>query len=394
MDFMQAVYAMTGDIVKYPIEVFCKDTLILKCKISCVSDIVVENVTQIKNTFINVTNITMILNKRCAIINRYGIFDYLKEVGIKSKLDFLKVTHGVSLTDCLWVRFDGEDISWKHINPFRGSYMFDINWFIEGKNPLLKLVLPNYSTDGQFAKCWKSNPYGHYLIKTGSSGAYNAGLEPLSEILFTQIAKEIGYVNHVEYKPYFIDYTGTGYNYKQPSLLKDTIGPNNKRIATECEAFTNEDVSLITARELGLNTYEDCIRFAKELVPNSFELEYMLLCDCIGFNTDRHMGNIGFVYYPNNMHIYEVAPMYDNNLSLLCYWDERDDIYEYAKTRKAYDGSEFVELADKLLSKNNHLFDILKTTDIQLSSNMIVDDRLDILNKVIKDNIKSILKGE
>lgn len=394
MDFMQAVYAMTGDIVKYPVEVFCKDNLILKCKISCVSDIVVENVTQVKNTFINVTNIAMILNKRCAVINRYGIFEHLKEVGIKSKLDFLRITHGVSLTDCLWVRFDGEDISWKHVNPFRGSYMFDINWFIESKDPLLRLVLPNYSTDGQFAKCWMSDAFGNYLVKTGTSGAYNAGLEPLSETLFTQIASSIGYVNHVKYEPYFIDYTGTGYQYKQTGILQKVIGPCSKRLATKCDAFTDEDTSLVTAAELGLSSYEDCIEFAKELVPNSFELEYMLLCDCIGFNTDRHIGNIGFVYYPNNMHIYEVAPMYDNNLSLLCYWDERDDIYEYAKTRKAHDGSEFVELAGKILSKNNHLFEILKTIDIQLSSNMIVDDRLDILNKVIKDNIKSILKGE
>ena len=52
MDYMQAVYAMTGDIVKYPVEVLCKDELILKCKISCVSDIIVEDVIQEKNTFI------------------------------------------------------------------------------------------------------------------------------------------------------------------------------------------------------------------------------------------------------------------------------------------------------------------------------------------------------
>ena len=391
MDFMRAVYAMTGDIIKYPVEVFCKDTLILKCKISCVSDIVVEDVTQVKNTFINVTNITMILNKRCAVINRYGIFEHLREVGIKSKLDFLRVTHGVSLTDCLWVRFDGEDISWKHVNPFKGSYMFDINWFIESKDPLLRLVLPNYSTDGQFAKCWKSNPYGHYLIKTGSSGAYNAGLEPLSEILFTQIAKEIGYVNHVEYKPYFIDYTGTDYKYKQPSLLRDTIGPNNKRIATECEAFTGEDASLITARELGLNTYEDCIKFAKELTPNSFEMIYMLMCDCIGFNTDRHMGNIGFLYNPDNMHIYEVAPMYDNNMSMLCYWDDREDIKDYAFSLRAKDGSDFADLAKMLIREGSWVKSHIQNADFKITSDLVISDRANQLTDIIRANIKRLI---
>lgn len=394
MDFMKAIRAMTGDIIKYHADVLCKDELILSCNISCVNDIIVEDIIQHKKTFINSVNITQILNKRCSIINRYGLLDCLKELGLSSKLDLLRITHGVSLTDCLWVKFRGEDLKWKNVCPYGQKHSFDINWFLDKSNPYLKNVLPNYSTDGQFAKCWMSDAFGNYLVKTGTSGAYNAGLEPLSETLFTQIASSIGYVNHVKYEPYFIDYTGTGYQYKQTGILQKVIGPCSKRLATKCDAFTDEDASLVTAAELGLSSYEDCIEFAKELVPNSFELEYMLLCDCIGFNTDRHMGNIGFVYYSNNMHIYEVAPMYDNNLSLLCYWDERDDIYEYAKTRKAHDGSEFVELAGKLLSKSNHLFEILKTIDIQLSSNMIVDDRLDILNKVIKDNIKSILKGE
>ena len=269
--------------------------------------------------------------------------------------------------------------------------MFDINWFIENKDPLLRLVLPNYSTDGQFAKCWKSDPYGHYLIKTGSSGAYNAGLEPLSEILFTQIAKEIGYVNHVEYKPYFIDYTGTDYNYKQPSLLKDTIGPNNKRIATECEAFTNEDVSLITARELGLATYEDCIRFAKEFTLNSFEMIYMLICDCIGFNTDRHLGNIGFLYYPNNMHIYEVAPMYDNNMSMLCYWDDRDNIKDYAFSLRAKDGSDFSDLAKMIIREGSWVKSHIQSADFNITSDLIINDRPSQLTDTIRANIKRLI---
>ena len=391
MDFMQVVNAMTGNIVKYPIEIFCKDTLILKCKISCVSDIIVEDVTQIENTFINVTNIAMILNKRCAVINKYGIFEHLKEVGIKSKLDLLRVTHGVSLTDCLWVRFEGETISWKHVNPYEGNYVFDINWFIESKDPILRLVLPNYSTDGQFAKCWKSNSYVHYLIKTGSSGAYNAGIEPLSEILFTQIAKEVGYTNHVEYKPYFIDYTGTNYNYKQPSLLKDTIGPNNKRLATECKVFTNEVSSLITARELGLTAYEDCIRFAKEFTTNSSELIYMLMCDCIGFNTDRHMGNIGFLYNPDNMQIYKVAPMYDNNMSMLCYWDDREDIKEYALSLRAKDGSDFPDLAKMLIHECSWIKSYIKNADFYVGHNLIINDRSNKLTDVIRANVKRLI---
>lgn len=391
MDFMQAVNAMTGDIVKYYIEVFCKDTLIIKCKISCVSDIIVEDVTQIENTFINITNIAMILNKRCAVINKYGIFEHLKEVGIKSKLDLLRVTHGISLTDCLWVRFEGETISWKHVNPFKGNYMFDINWFIESKDPILRLVIPNYSTDGQFAKCWNSNPYGHYLIKTGSSGAYNAGLEPLSEMLFTQIAKEMGYNNHVEYKPYFIDYTCTNYKYKQPILLKDTIGSNNKRMATECKLFTNENSSLITARELGLTTYEDCIRFAKEFTTNSSEMIYMLMCDCIGFNTDRHMGNIGFLYTPDNMQIYEVAPMYDNNMSMLCYWDDREDIKEYALSLRAKDSSDFPDLAKMLIRECSWIKSHIKNANFNITSNLIINDRANQLTDVIRANVKRLI---
>lgn len=388
MDYMQAVYAMTGDIVKYPVEVLCKDELILKCKISCVNDIIVEDVIQEKNTFINVTNIAKILNKRCAVINR---FKNLRKSGIASKIDLLMLTHGVSLTDCLWVRFDNEDISWKHVNPFGEKHIFDINLFTESKDPILKTVLPNYSVDGQFDKCWQSDSFGHYLIKTGSSGAYNAGIEPLSEILFTQIAKSIGYVNHVEYEPYFIDYTGTVYDYKQPRLLRDIIGANDKRLATKCEAFTREDACLVTADELGLTTYEDCIKFAKEFTPNSFELIYMLMCDCIGFNTDRHMGNIGFLYYPNNMHIYAVAPMYDNNQSMLCYWDEREDIKDYAFSLKAKDGSDFADLAKLVLREGGWVKSHIQNADIKIESNLVINDRAKRLTDVIHANIKRLV---
>lgn len=50
---------------------------------------------------------------------------------------------------------------------------------------------PEFGTSGSFAKCWVKEDDGIYLLKRGSEGARNAGLEPYSEMYSSQIARII-----------------------------------------------------------------------------------------------------------------------------------------------------------------------------------------------------------
>ena len=117
----------------------------------------------------------------------------------------------------------------------------------------------------------------------------------------------------------------------------------------------------------------------------------MLICDCIGFNIDRHMGNIGFLYNPDTMEICEVAPMYDNNLSMLCYWDDREDIKEYAFSLRAKDGSDFPDLAKMIIHECSSIKSRINNADFNITSNLIINDRANKLTEIIHANIKRLI---
>ena len=371
--------------------VLSKDTEILELIISEYSDIYIKECRVIKDCIINQGNITNILNNRFAIFNRLRVKDYLETIGLGSKLNLLRLTHGVSLSDCLWVRFEGESLQWKDINPFDRTHAFDINWLIDKGNVIYNLALPNYSTEGNFAKCWYTNNGVHRLVKCGTSGAYNAGLEPISEVMFTQIAEAIGYTDYVKYDYHYVDYANTEYKYKQSGLLNETIGYSDKRLCSICECIADENKALISARDLGLKSYRDCIRYARENTLNHIDLAKMLLCDCIGYNEDRHLGNIGFEYNPDTLEVTKVAPMYDNNLSLLCYWEDRIDLQDYISELRAKDGSTFSKLAEYVFDEYPLLFHKLRSADINLSSEIVINNRIDIINDVVNKNVNMLL---
>lgn len=380
---------------QYTFTVMCKNSAI--CTISGTNkdleDMLV--ISKLNPTVIPYSNLLYVLRHRFSFFNRMEARDVLKSIGISSKIDLLRLTHGVSVSDCYWVKFENENLTWDDVNPYVGDHKFDISWFMEKDNPFYKLVLPNYSTDGIFPKCWITENGFHYLIKAGTQGAFNAGLEPVSEALFVQIAKALGYDNVVDYDITTVKYPPQ-VKYSIPTLVKNCTTISDGRLATKCKAFTTENISLVTARDLGFKTYDECLTFAEECTCNSIDLALMLLCDCIGMNEDRHMGNIGFLYNPDTNVLNKVAPMYDNNLSLLCYYDDRDDLDEYVSQLRPKDGGTFQELYITLLKRYPVLQVYIKNLKKNiiggklLKSDILKSSRLDLLNKVVFKNIQTV----
>lgn len=375
--------------------VMCKDVAIYEVILHGdeVSDITVLK--QYMDFIITAEHITTTLKNRLSVFNRLGLKEALSSIGIATKLSLLRLTHGISLSDCLWLKFADEDIVWDAVNPYKENQTFDIAWFIEKSNPIYRIILPNYSTDGTFPKCWVTEDGIHKLIKAGTRGAYNAGLEPISEILFTQIADALCYNNYVKYGLRVIKYPGSK-DYNVTGIVRDCTNIRDGRPASICEAFTSENCSLVTAKELGLSSYEECLDFAEQYTSNSKDLALMLLCDCLGMNEDRHFGNIGFLYNTDTFKIETVAPMYDNNLSLLCYWEDRVNLEEYLDELRAKDGRTFRQLAAMLLRRypdlKRNLTYVLHPIKIELKSDWLCEERLDILNKVINNNVIQYLK--
>lgn len=137
--------------------------------------------------------------------------------GGKTKSGFIALTHCLSLTDTLWVKSDHEDVSWDKVNLYENKFdevisklSFDaqaadcgvLDNFLLCKrreaaygNGLFSIQMsttsPELTTDGAYDKCWLNEDDGIHLIKTGSDGARNTGLEPYGEVLASQVFEKV-----------------------------------------------------------------------------------------------------------------------------------------------------------------------------------------------------------
>lgn len=339
-----------------------------------------DEIKVINEYFIKVENLSSIISDRISIVNRFGLKDLLSSIGLSSKIEILKFTQGISLSDCLWLKFESSNSVWEDINPYVKNHSFDLECLLESSTKL-KTVFPNYSINGNYPKCWKTSEEGiHQLIKCGTPYPWNSGLEPLGDILTEQVCDMIGFKDYIKYNEIFIDY-----DFKESWLLKETLKEHKGRLGSICNNFTNENLSLISAKDLGLRTYKECIDFSRQNNLDTLKIGYTLLFDCITFNEDRHMGNLGFLYNPDSMNFIDVAPMYDNNLAFLPYWDDRVDLLEYAKEAKARDGSSFIELYKFVLQEFPEL--IFKIPSFNLKCHIIKSDRIGRLNYILNWNL-------
>ena len=107
---------------------------------------------------------------------------------------FIRVTHALSLNDTFWIKPINSSLEWKNVSLYENQFDETIAKIafeggLYGKE--FTTTSPEFGTSGSFAKCWVKEDDGIYLLKRGSEGARNAGLEPYSEMYSSQIAKII-----------------------------------------------------------------------------------------------------------------------------------------------------------------------------------------------------------
>lgn len=128
------------------------------------------------------------------------------------------------------------------------------------------------------------------------------------------------------------------------------------------------------------------------------KLSDMLVVDALILNTDRHLGNFGFLIDNDTGIIIGTAPLYDHNLQFLPYASESDlvDIDEYCDkvgiSPQLY--NDFIYTARQFLTKSQK--DRLNNmTDFRLRKHTIYnlqDNRLDKINTMIKNQVDKLLK--
>lgn len=236
---------------------------------------------------------------------RENIKELLIKAGCDTLQGYLDITHALSLIDTYWVREKESSLSWSRVSLYTNEFNEVVaktafEGGLHGDN--LSTTSPEYGTDGSFAKCWVRENGQIRMLKRGSSGARNAGLEPYSEYYAAQVAAYFS-IPYVSYD----------------------LRSRNGRVYSACDIFTSEKYGYLPYAAVAQG--QDDVISVLELCDKygvSEKARTMFVFDAVIMNEDRHKGNFGFLIDNDMQEIVDFAPLFDHNISLLPYAEEDD----------------------------------------------------------------------
>jgi len=317
------------------------------------------------------SNLTDFLEQRKAPKHRAHIAELLKEYGCETLDGYLNVTHALSLNDTFWVKPADSRLTWAEVSLYRHPFneviseaAFDGSMSSSG----FSSTSPEFSTDGQYAKCWVREADTIWLYKTG--GMF--GMEPLSEFLASQLASVLC-TESVSYD----------------------LGFYHGALISKCPLFTSEQFGLAKAAVLTKDrTISGFLRYF-ESIGSGDAFRRMCILDALTLNIDRHSGNFGVLYDNNTLQVQKMAPVFDNNRSLLFDLDN-DQLKNTTWAIRHCSprlGTDFIATARGLLTdsirsdlKNLRSFSFAQHSEISAEQ-----ERLDRLTAIVQYQLHQIL---
>lgn len=254
------------------------------------------------------------LKRRVIPRNRRYVMNFLARAGLRSwdVRGIIALCRGLSLNDVHWVVEDDFSGKWSDCNLYDNEFSpalafaaFTGGGQISSPEPSTS---PEFTTNGMLAKCWRRIGGEVMLFKSGSEGAANAGFEPYSEYHAAQLAEALG-LHHVEYG----------------------LAKFKGRLCSTCRLFTSDKVGFVPAARL-------CTTDAALRAPRFADI---FLFDAVTLNTDRHLGNFGYLIDNDTNEITRAAPIFDNGYGLFSraiyknkYVDDFADLDRFAETLK------------------------------------------------------------
>ncbi len=278
------------------------------------------------------------LRHRVIPANRAYVGNFLAKLGLSEKdtAGIIRLCKGLSLNDSYWVvpKDSEERFAQKNLfeNPISRT-LADIAFTGYGSyNKSTFRSSPEFTTNGMLAKSWRRKGGTVYLYKSGTQGFANSGLEPYSEFYAYQVAKAMG-VNAVSY---------------HLEKWKNTL-------CSTCALFTTKDISFVAAGRLIPQGGIKAVLTYYEKLGDAYaaELRDMLLLDAVICNTDRHLGNFGFLVDNKSNSVIGTAPAFDHGLSLFCYAMPQDlpALEQYAATRTPALYNDFLGFSKAMLTR-------------------------------------------
>lgn len=335
-----------------------------------------------------VWNLQRWLSARSCGKDRERVDEMLTNAGAQSLFGFIRVTRCLSMTDTLWIKAEDDNANWEDVSLYyndgvkasiwrgRSSYidnLYDIACRMSksvtyNKFNRLDIAASETTTDGAYLKYWRNRDGRVTLVKYGSAGASNAGLEPYCEVLASQVFEKL---------------CPTAVRYKLAKIAGD--------IASECDIFTSE--------EYGYKPYKIYDPFGRPTVGmlmdeyskygDSDNFARMIVADSVCVNTDRHFGNFGYLVDNDTFAIKGLNPAFDYNMAFAPYsiLDEGyGDFDHYLSERLPVFGRDHYSEAQKLLTPSIRAELInLKSLDLKVEcDDKFTEKRLEFMN-IIKD---------
>lgn len=322
------------------------------------------------------------IKNRRAPKHRKHIENLLKQCGCDTLSGFLDVQHALQLNDTIWVKRLSDTLTWDQVQLYRNQFNQTIAKIaFQGGlfGQKFQSTSPEFGTDGQFAKCWARRNGKIILVKQGSTEKYiNFGKEAYSEFYAQQVLEAFG-VKHVKYG----------------------LTSHKGVIAQTCELFTSESVGLLPFSDISKDaTFYNVIEMYKRLGAIN-ELANMVVADALIFNTDRHLGNFGFLIDNDQGNIIQTAPLYDHNLQMLCRVTDDNLVSRQAFDKYCSDSGfgpcmydNFITTAKQVMN-NDIKSRLIRMKGFKLKKHTrynLQDDRINKLNKLINSQIDLLLE--
>ena len=320
------------------------------------------------------------LEGRRAPKHRKHIEQLLAQYGCRTLDGFLQVSHTLSLNDTFWVKQADSQLCWRDVSLFQNDFDEIIaEDALNGsfsEQSLSSSPSPEFTTDGYYAKCWKRESDGIYLYKAGSA-TYE--LEPLSEYLAAQISSILC-----------------------PDAVPYDMRFHHGRLVSTCPLFTSESIGLaktaaITREERSISGLLEYFRS----IGSEDAFRRMMILDAIILNTDRHLGNFGFLVASESNRLTGPAPFFDHGNSLFNFaaqaeLESRQAFLAFADAQTPACYSDFFSVAKACL-KDRHREGLGRLLHVRLKRHPrynLSPRRLTLIETAIRERASRLLDGE
>lgn len=274
-------------------------------------------------------NVENWINNQSFYVDRKNIINMAKIAGIRGYTEFIDKIMAISITDTFWYKDIDSNIKWAEISPYRNK---------------LNLVASRLALDGGLTDDIKAinTPSPQYMI-CGTAEKSVKRVNGKIRLYKTDGIKQIEAESNRQYSEYYAsligDMLGISNKVNYDIKIKDIDNKGTKAYSI-CDIFTSENESLLEAEHTEFNK-KDIDYILKRLDRKSIKnIGEMLVLDSITLNYDRHYGNFGFMYDTDTFKVTRMAPIYDNDCSLLTHiqvsgvafdkaYDEALDMMEY-----------------------------------------------------------------